>query len=245
MIGRVDGRVALVSGSARGMGAAHAELLAKEGAKVAVSDVRDELGAEVAERIGGTYYHLDVTQEQDWADVVARIGEELGPITVLVNNAGIVATNPLVETPTEEWQRVLLTNATGVFFGMRAVAKQMAAAGGGAIVNISSQAGLRGAIGLGAYTASKFAVTGITEVAALELARSNIRVASIHPALVRTPMSEGIDIALSTGMLPIPRAGEPEEVARMMLFFVTEATYSTGTKLTPDGGSLIGLIPPG
>lgn len=235
-MGKLDGRVALVTGGARGMGAAHARALAAEGAAVAVCDVLDDEGPALAAAIGGAYHHLDVTDEQAWSRVASAVQAALGPVTVLVNNAGISTLGAVQDTSLPDWDSVMAVNVTGPFLGTRAVAPQMIAAGDGVIVNVSSAAALDGTAGMAAYTTSKWAVRGLTKASALDLAPHGIRVLSLHPALVRTPMASRIDIAAATANYPIPRPGEPEELARMMLFMVTEATFSTGCEFIADGG---------
>lgn len=235
-MGKLDGRVALVTGGARGMGAAHARALAAEGAKVAVCDVLDEEGEALAAAIGGAYHPLDVTDAAAWSRVAAAVQAALGPVSVLINNAGISTLGAVQDTPLADWDSVMAVNVTGPFLGTRAVAPQMIAAGGGVIVNVSSAAALDGTAGMAAYTTSKWAVRGLTKASALDLAPHGIRVLSLHPALVRTPMASRIDIMAATANYPIPRPGEPEELARMMLFMVTEATYSTGCEFIADGG---------
>jgi 3alpha(or 20beta)-hydroxysteroid dehydrogenase len=160
-------------------------------------------------------------------------------VTILVNNAGVSLIRAVQETTTEEWRRMMAVNVDGAFFGIRAVTPQMAAAGGGVIVNVASSAAMTGMAGMAAYVTSKWALRGLTKAAALDLARHDIRVLSLHPALVRTPMSSKLDLASVTADYPIPRAGEPEELARMLLFMVADATFSTGCEFVADGGSLL------
>jgi len=238
-MGKLDGRVALVTGGAAGMGAAHARLLAAEGASVAVCDIDVAQGEALAAAIGGAFFRLDVGREEDWSTVVAAIASRLGAISILVNNAGVCWLSPVQDTTTDEWTRTMTVNATGAFFGIRAVTPQMIAAGGGVIVNVSSTGGLAGMPGMAAYTASKWAVRGLTKAAALDLAPHGVRVLSLHPALVRTPMSSAVDLPAATAHYPIPRPGEPEEIARMLLFMVADATFSTGSEFVADGGSAI------
>jgi 3alpha(or 20beta)-hydroxysteroid dehydrogenase len=234
---KLTGRVALITGAASGMGAAHARILRSEGASVAVCDVDIAAGEALAAEIGGAFYKLDVSSEADWTQALSSIAQDLGPVTILVNNAGICLMNPVEDASIDEWNQTMAVNATGTFLGIRGVTPQMAAAGGGVIVNISSSAALEGLPGSAAYNASKWAVRGLTKSAARDLARYNIRVLSLHPALVRTPMSAAVDLASATAHYPIPRPGEPEEIARMLLFMVAEASYSTGSEFVADGGS--------
>ena len=244
-MGRMDGQVVLISGGARGMGAAEASLLAEEGASVVIGDVLDEEGRRSADGIGSgcRFVHLDVTSETDWEAAVADAEEAFGPLTVLVNNAGVAAMSPLEQTAVDDFRRVLEVNLVGTFLGIRSALPSLRRAGGGSIVNISSTAGLAGYPLLGSYVASKWGVRGLTKTAALELARENIRVNSVHPAPIATAMTAGWDETAITGNQPIPRFGTPDEVARMVLFIAAEATYSTGAEFVVDGGLVTGLLP--
>lgn len=241
-MGKLDGRVALVTGAAQGIGGACAAILAAEGARVAVCDIKDDEGKKLAESIGGTFYHLDVTDESNWVEAVAGIKSDLGPITVLVNNAGVGAAGTVVSTATEVWRRIMAINVDGPFFGMKTVSPQMIAAGGGVIVNVSSVAGLGGSTGITAYATSKWALRGLTKCAALDLANDNIRVLSVHPGVVRTPTTERVDMTSRTRNRPIPRQAEPEELAKMVLFCVADATFSTGSEFIADGGHSTGVL---
>ncbi|MFZ1175924.1 MAG: SDR family NAD(P)-dependent oxidoreductase, partial [Mycobacterium sp.] len=185
-VGRVEGKVALISGGARGMGASHARLLVEEGAKVVIGDILDDEGKALAAEINATgdaarYVHLDVTQPDQWDAAVATATSEFGKLDVLVNNAGIVALGQLKNFDLAKWQKVIDVNLTGTFLGMRVAVEPMTAAGGGSIINVSSIEGLRGAPAVHPYVASKWAVRGLAKSAALELAPLNIRVNSIHP----------------------------------------------------------------
>jgi len=193
-MGRVDDKVVLVSGGARGMGAAHAETLVSEGARVVIGDVLDEDGRAVAEKLGESahFEHLDVTDPDGWQKLVNAALDRFGRLDALVNNAGIVKVGPLRGSSVSDWQRVLDVNLTGAYLGMRAAIEPMIDGGGGSIVNISSVEGLAGSAHLHSYVAAKFGLRGITKSAAVELAQYNIRVNSIHPGLVHTPMSKGV-----------------------------------------------------
>lgn len=227
------------------MGAAEAALFAAEGARVVIGDVLDAENRATAEAIGADCraVHLDVTSEPDWHDAVAAAEQAFGPVSVLVNNAGVVEPSPIETTTVESFQRVLDINLLGTFLGIKVAIPSLRRAGGGAIVNISSTAGLAGYGFLSSYVASKFGVRGLTKTAALELAREGIRVNSVHPAPIETPMTAGMDEAGVTGRQPIPRFGTADEVARMVLFVVAEATYSTGAEFVVDGGLVTGLLP--
>jgi 3alpha(or 20beta)-hydroxysteroid dehydrogenase len=237
----LDGAVAIVTGAARGMGAQHVRGLVGAGARVVATDVLDDLGRALVDELGDAvmYRHLDVTDADGWDTVVAQAEEAWGPVKVLVNNAGIVIFGPLDALAPADWQRTIDINLTGMFLGMRAVIPSMKRSNGGAIVNISSTAGLQGYANLVAYVASKWGVRGLTKTAALELGPSNIRVNSIHPGPIRTPMTDGLDLESVAGQ-PIPRVGEPEEVTAMLLFILQEATYSTGQEFVIDGGAIVG-----
>ncbi|WP_407684905.1 glucose 1-dehydrogenase [Mycobacterium sp. HUMS_1102779] len=236
-MGRVDGKVALISGGARGMGAEHARLLAAEGAKVVIGDILDEEGKALAETIGDAarYVHLDVTQPDQWDAAVATATGEFGKLNVLVNNAGIVALGQLKNFDLGKWQKVIDVNLTGTFLGMRAAVEPMTAAGGGSIINVSSIEGLRGAPAVHPYVASKWAVRGLAKSAALELAPLNIRVNSVHPGFIRTPMTANLPEDLVT--IPLGRPGEVREVSTFVLFLASdESSYATGSEFVMDGG---------
>ncbi|MDP7737570.1 glucose 1-dehydrogenase [Mycobacterium paragordonae] len=235
--GRVEGKVALISGGARGMGAEDARLLVEEGARVVIGDVRDDEGKALASELGDAarYVHLDVTQLDQWEAAVATATGEFGKLDVLVNNAGIVAAGPLREFRMDKWQQVLDVNLTGTFLGMRSVVDPMTEAGGGSIINISSIEGIRGAPMVHPYVASKWAVRGITKSAALELAPVNIRVNSVHPGFIRTPMTAHLPEDMVT--IPLGRPAEAREVATFVVFLASdEASYATGSEFIVDGG---------
>jgi 3alpha(or 20beta)-hydroxysteroid dehydrogenase len=241
-MGQLDGKVALITGGARGQGAAEGELFAAEGATVVLADVLDEQGERTAGGIpGADYRHLDVTSEAGWDEVVADVVARHGRLDVLVNNAGIVTGHKLVNVPLEEWERTIAVNQTGVFLGMRAGARAMLEAGnGGSIINISSVAGLVGIFGSTSYSASKWAVRGMTKVAAKELGPKGIRVNSIHPGYIATDMLDlvGDDREKMARSVPLKRVGEPIDIARTALFLASDASsYITGQELVVDGGT--------
>ncbi|WP_375482964.1 glucose 1-dehydrogenase [uncultured Mycobacterium sp.] len=236
-MGRVDGKVALISGGARGMGASHARLLVAEGAKVVIGDILDEEGKSLADELGeaARYVHLDVTQPDQWEAAVSEAVQEFGKFNVLVNNAGIVALGQLKKFDLAKWQKVIDVNLTGTFLGMRAAVDPMITAGGGSIINVSSIEGLRGAPMVHPYVASKWAVRGLSKSAALELAAHNIRVNSIHPGFIRTPMTKHIPDDLVT--IPLGRPGESIEVSTFVVFLASdESAYATGSEFVMDGG---------
>ena len=244
MTGRLDGKVAIISGAARGQGAAEARLFAAEGAKVVLGDVLDDEGTAVAADIGDAalYAHLDVTDEAQWAAAVKASEEAFGPVSVLVNNAGILHFQSLHKTTLEDFERVMRVNVTGVFLGMKAVTASMVDAGGGSIVNVSSTAGLQGLPYLGAYVASKWAVRGLSKTAAIDLGQKGIRVNSVHPGGIDTPMVAGTPgDAPFYKRLPVSRMGSPDEVAAAVLFLASdEASYIAGAELAIDGGATCG-----
>jgi 3alpha(or 20beta)-hydroxysteroid dehydrogenase len=247
MTGRLDGKVALITGAARGMGAAAARLFVAEGAKVVLGDVLPDV-KEVAQELGDAALAvtLDVTDETAWRDAVAAGEERFGKIDVLVNNAGILLMDELGNTTTEMWSKVNDVNAYGCFLGMREVMPALKRAGGGSIVNLSSVEGLGGNRFLVAYTASKFAVRGMTKAAAIELAADNIRVNSVHPGGIDTPMvrhfiPDDDSMKWMGKQVPMKRAGKPEEVAQAVAFLASDAaSYITGAELAVDGGATAG-----
>ncbi|MFN0026292.1 MAG: SDR family NAD(P)-dependent oxidoreductase [Acidimicrobiales bacterium] len=242
----LDGKVALISGGARGQGAAEGVLFANEGATVILADVLDEAGEATAGGIDrAEYVHLDVTSEEGWDRVVADIVARHGRLDVLVNNAGILLNGKLVNQSLEGWNRIMAVNQTGVFLGMRAAARAMIAAGnGGSIVNISSVAGLEGIFGSTAYSATKWAMRGMTKVAAKELGKDGIRVNSVHPGFIQTDMVANAPAmtnpdkrAKAERNIPIGRLGEADDIAQMVLFLASDASsYCTGQEFTVDGG---------
>jgi len=246
---RLDGKVAIITGGATGMGATHAEAFVAEGAQVMLADVRDEDGRRVADALGSAarYSHLDVTNAAAWPDVVASTVEAFGPPTVLVNNAGITAWGSVVEEEVESFRHMLDVNLVGTWLGIKAVAEVMIAAGGGSIVNVSSDAGMRGFGNLSAYVSSKWGVRGLTRSAAVEFGHRGIRVNAVLPGLIDTPMGiesiRGADPAVILAGSPIPRIGRPEEVTAMIVFLASdESSYCTGADFLADGGMLAGTV---
>jgi 3alpha(or 20beta)-hydroxysteroid dehydrogenase len=240
-MGELDGKVALVTGGARGQGAAEARLFTREGARVVITDVLDEVGEKTAGELGCEYAHLDVSSETEWEAVVADVVARHGRLDVLMNNAGIFKPAQLLNTSTEMWNRTVAINQTGVFLGMRTAAKAMIAAGnGGSIINTSSIAGLEGGFGATAYGATKWAVTGMTRTAAKELGKHGIRVNSIHPGAIVTDMIEDMVRGKEDKMVsrqPIKRLGTPDDIAEMALFLACDrSSYCTGQAFTVDGG---------
>lgn len=253
-MGRLDGKVAIISGAARGQGEAEARLFAEQGAKVVLGDVLDDRGSQVAAEIGDAarYVHLDVRDEESWRAAVEVAEATFGPVNVLVNNAGILRWSALVDTPLEQFREVVEVNQIGPFLGMKTVVPSMLRAGGGSIVNISSTNGLGGFPNTISYTATKWAVRGMTKTAAMELGPLGIRVNSIHPGGVDTEMirpreGEGFvtedEFAARFADLPLRRAGRPVEIAYLALFLASdESAYSTGSEFVADGGMLAGPL---
>ncbi|TMR42165.1 glucose 1-dehydrogenase [Actinomadura geliboluensis] len=238
-MGRVDGKVALVSGGARGIGAAAARALVAEGARVVIGDILDEKGRAVAAELGEAcrYVHLDVTSPEDWTAAVAAAVGEFGRLNVLFNNAGIANGAAITRFSLEKWQKIIDVNLTGPFLGIRAAADALIAAGGGSIINNSSIEGLRGTSWAHGYVASKWGLRGLTKSVAVELAPHGVRVNSLHPGLIRTPITEGIP----DDMVPIPlgRPGQPEDVASFVVFLASdESSYATGAEFVIDGGTV-------
>ena len=239
-MGRLDGRVVLVSGAARGQGEAEARLFAEEGARVGLGDVLDAPGETVAGDLGdaGFFAHLDVRDASDWARFVAGAQERWGRVDGLVNNAAIFRSRPFLETSLEEYREVIEVNQVGTFLGMQAVAPAMGEAGGGSIVNVSSIAGFRAVPGSISYVSSKFAIRGLTRTAARELGSLGIRVNSLHPGGVDTEMVPGEQKTPETyAAQPLARISESIEQARVALFLLSdESSYCTGAEFVADGG---------
>ena len=244
---RLQDKVALISGGARGMGAVEAKLFAQNGAKVVIGDLLDDEGrrteAEINESGGQcVYVHLDVTSEQSWQDAVTTAVDRYGKLDILVNNAGIYRTHNVLETPADEWDQVMDINAKGVFLGTKAAIPAMRQNGGGSIINISSVAGLIGNFMSSAYTASKGAVRLFTKSTAIQYARDGIRANSVHPGTIETQMTAPIlaDEAYRQDRInrtPLGRLGTPNDVAYGVLFLASdEASFMTGSELVIDGG---------
>jgi 3alpha(or 20beta)-hydroxysteroid dehydrogenase len=249
-MGRLDGKVTLITGAARGQGEAVARLFAEQGAKVVLGDILDDAGKAVAASLGDAaiYLHHDVSQEDSWAEFVATASESFGRIDVLMNNAGIMRLAPVAEIALDDYMKVIRVNQVGCLLGMKSVIPAMVQAGGGSIINVSSTTGIEGAMGLVAYVASKFAIRGMTKTAALELGRVGIRVNSLHPGGVDTPMGDGsmegfeqVDTQGFYASLPLGRIGKPVELAQVALFLASdESSYCTGSEFVADGGMLAG-----
>jgi 3alpha(or 20beta)-hydroxysteroid dehydrogenase len=250
-VGKLDGKVALITGAARGQGEAEARLFAREGARVVVADVLDDEAASVAADLGDAAraVHLDVTDEASWAAGVEAAVLAFGGLDVLVSNAGIIRTGALEELSLELYRSIVDVNQVGCFLGMRAVVPAMRVGGGGSIVNVSSTAGMQGGAGLVAYAASKWAVRGMTRCAAIELGPHGIRVNAVVPGVIETPMIDapdfaGVDRDAAVATLPVARLGQPVDVANMALFLASDdSAYCSGSDFLVEGGALAGRPP--
>ncbi|MEU2033674.1 glucose 1-dehydrogenase [Nocardia amamiensis] len=248
-MGQLDGKVALVTGGARGMGAEHVRQFVAEGAQVVFGDVLDHEGMALAAELGpaARYVHHDVTSEADWSAAVSAAVAQYGRLDAVVNNAGILRFVPIAEMGLADFTSIMNVNVTGTWLGIKTAAPVLAETGGGSVVNVSSVEGFVGAAGLSAYSASKFAIRGITKSAARELGHLGIRVNSLHPGGIATPMTAGV--AGESGVdgdeffasLPIPRWGQPAEVSHVAVFLASDAaSYCTGGEFVVDGGMLTG-----
>lgn len=244
-MGKLDGKVALITGAAQGMGAAHARVLVSEGAKVVLTDVQETAGQALADSIGENAMFMvhDVADGDAWGRIVAAANAKFGPVTILVNNAGIIGPQQnTVDIDPSAYEKIIAINQHGVFHGMRAVIPGMIAAGGGTIVNISSIAGMIACFGFPnlAYVASKFAVRGMTKAVAAEFGKDGIRVNSIHPGFILTPMMVEATDENGGGaaeMTMLKRMGAPEEVSRLVVFLASEdSAFITGMEHIIDGG---------
>lgn len=258
-MGRLDGKIALITGGARGLGAEGAKAMAREGARVMIGDLLDDLGKKTVAEInhaGGkaAYTHHDVTDEKQWQEIVKKTVEQLGGLNILVNNAGIEIVKTIEDTTLADLQRISAINEHGVFMGVKYAIEPMKAAGGGSIINLSSVAGMQGSVGLAAYCMTKGGVRLLTKAAAVELARmkTGIRVNSIHPGVISTEMAqrlfegyelnglvESVDDAVSKFLErhPIGRLGVPADIANVIVFLASdESAFITGTEIVVDGG---------
>lgn len=253
-MGKLDGRVVIVTGAARGQGEQEARLFREEGAEVLVADVLDDQGEALAKEIGASYVHLDVGEEEQWRSAVTAAKDRYGHVDGLVNNAGILRFNSLIDTPLDEFMQVVQVNQVGCFLGIKTVVPEMA--DGGTIVNTASYTAVTGMAAVGSYAATKHAILGLTRVAALELARRGIRVNAVCPGAIDTAMSnpawldpggDAEETSRAVGKLyrklvPLGRIGKPEEVARLALFLTSDdSSYITGQPFVIDGGWLAGV----
>ncbi len=246
---RLSGKVAIVTGGARGQGAAEARLFVAEGARVVIGDVLAAEGEALAKELGSAarFVRMDVSRAPDWQAALAA-ARELGPLTTLVNNAAIQHYAPLTATTTEDYLRVIGVNQVGCFIGLRECAPVLAASGGGSIVNVASMDGTRGTNGMVAYVSSKWAMRGLTKVAAIEFGPARIRVNTILPGSILTPMGnpENEDLATYNRHFaghPLGRIGRPEEIAKLALFLASDdSSYCTGAEFLADGGATAGVF---
>ncbi|MFF2347665.1 SDR family oxidoreductase [Pseudarthrobacter sp. NPDC058119] len=253
MSGRLEGKVALITGGSSGMGASHARGFVAQGAKVVIGDIADDAGAALAAELGdaAVFTHLDVTNPADWSAAVEIAERSFGKMNVLVNNAGILSGGTLDEFTPEQWDLAMAINAKSCFLGLKASLNALRRAQPSSVVNISSGAGLQGIAGMHAYTASKFAVRGFTKSAALELAGQGIRVNSVHPGNVNTPMTQGYAAAAGVSSddlrarekSSLTRAADPSEITALVLFLASdESSFSTGAEFIADGGTTAGVV---
>lgn len=241
---RLEGKVALISGGARGMGESHARAMVAQGAKVVLGDILDAEGEALAKELGDSavYVHLDVTSREQWTAAVDTAVKTFGKLNVLVNNAGIANFGPIGEFTPEQWDTVIAINLTGVFNGINAAVEALKAAAPSSIINISSTAGLQGYAALPGYNAAKFGVRGLTKSVALDLGIHNVRCNSVHPGAVATPMTAGLDTAQKH--VALRRVGRSEELSHLVVFLASdESSYSTGAEFVADGGETAGLAP--
>ena len=250
-MGRLDGKVALITGGARGMGKAHVRRFVEEGAKVVFGDVLEEEGAKLAADVGdgARFVRMDVADPDDWQRAVRTVVDAYGSLNVLVNNAGIMRHKRIEDMSVDEFKQVLDVNLVGQWLGVKSVTAAMRDAGGGSIVNVSSTEGFIGASGLAAYSASKFGVRGLTKAAARELGPDGIRVNSIHPGGVLTRLSLQEDVVAATAdsgdaflkALPLGRMGKTKEVSGLVVYLASDdSSYCTGSEVLVDGGMLTG-----
>lgn len=241
-MGKLDGKVAIITGAARGMGAAHARLFVAEGAKVVLADVLTEQGEQVAKELGDAarFVELDVRDRDRWPVVVDTAVREFGRVDILVNNAGIFRREPIETHSHEMWDEVIGVNLTGVWNGTKAVVDAMRAAGGGSIINVSSTAGITGYAYLPAYSASKWALRGLTKATALDLGGFGIRANTVHPGFVRTPMTE--ELGDNTANVALHRQAEDTELSPLVLFLASDdSAFATGGEFIADGGESAGI----
>lgn len=240
---RLSGKVALISGGARGMGASHARAIVAEGGQVIIGDILIDDGEALADELGENafFVNLDVSDFNSWRSAVDFSIKKFGGLNILINNAGIINMGGLDDYDIEEWDKIIAINLTGPFLGIKAAAEALARSAPSSIINISSTAGFQGIAGLHGYTASKFGVRGLTKSVALELAQQGVRVNSVHPGTVATPMNAELDVA---DFNPMKRMGSVSEVSNLIVYLASdESSFTTGTEFIIDGGELAGMGP--
>ncbi|ALZ98813.1 MULTISPECIES: glucose 1-dehydrogenase [Corynebacterium] len=239
---QVEGKVAIITGGASGMGASHARVLAAYGAKVVIADVNETQGKALAAEIGeenALYLPLDVTRLNNWEQVIEQTLEQFGKLDVLVNNAGIFTSGSVEEATVEDWDRTIAIDLNGVFYGMKAAIPALKESKSGSIINISSIAGITGFKNRAAYSAAKWGVQGLTKTSAMDLGKYNIRVNSIHPGSVETPLTAGLNRGL--GQIPFGRAAQVEEISSLVLYLASdESAFINGSAIVIDGGETAG-----
>lgn len=238
---RLEGKVALITGGARGMGESHARAMVAQGGKVVIADVLDAEGQALAAELGSaaTAVHLDVTKRDQWTAAVEATLAAFGTLNVLVNNAGIAHFGTIGRYAPEQWDQMIAINLTGVFNGIHACVDALKAGAPSSIINISSTAGLHGYPGLAGYNAAKFGVRGLTKAVALDLGRHGVRCNSVHPGVVATPMTQGLDAPQDH--VALGRVGEPHELSSLVVFLASdESSFSTGAEFIADGGEMAG-----
>jgi 3alpha(or 20beta)-hydroxysteroid dehydrogenase len=244
---RLDGKMALITGGARGMGESHARAMLAQGAKVAIADILDAEGEALAKELGDNcvYFHLDVTDRAQWADVVAKTVDALGGLNVLVNNAGIANFAPIGEYTYEQWDQIMAINLTSVFNGITASYEALKASAPSSIINISSSAGMIGYSALPGYCAAKWGMRGLTKSVALDSAQFNIRANTVHPGAVVTPMTQP-QWESPQEHVAMRRLGRDYEISSLVVFLASdESSFSTGVEFIADGGETVGLPPAG
>jgi len=238
---QLQGKVALISGGARGMGASHAREIVARGGKVVIGDVLDADGTALADELGdaATFVHLDVTEPEQWETAVSTATTMFGKLDVLVNNAGILSQGRIGEYGKDDWDRIIGINLTGQFLGITAATKALVDAAPASIINVSSTNGFQGSAAMHGYTASKFGVRGLTKSVAMELGAQGVRANSVHPGPIATPMTEGLDASGLAAALH--RFGDPREVSNLVCYLASdESSFSTGSEFVVDGGQLAG-----
>lgn len=239
---RVSGKVVLITGAASGMGASHARILASQGAKIVIADIDEEGGSSLAQEIGedeAAFFELDVTNYENWGEVIKRTVDRFGKLDGLINNAGIFSDGSIEDATLSDWDKTLAIDLTGTFYGMKAALPEFKKNQTSSIINISSIAGVTGFKNRAAYSAAKWGVQGLTKTSALDLGQYNIRVNSIHPGSIETPLTA--DLKRGFGQIPLGRPGQVEEISHLVVYLISdESTFTSGGTFTIDGGETAG-----